>query len=272
MIKRTAQRAKLTAAAWGKSQDDNGWFKVKAAGDDGKAEIMIYDVIGWPFVEADAFLNELDKIDAPKIKVRINSPGGDVFDGTAIYNALQDHPAKIETSVEGLAASMASIIALAGDERTIYRNAQYMIHNAWSIVGGDYKEMEREAELLKSISAQMAETYAGKTGIKQADVQTMMDETTWMTGDKAVSQCFMTSAKTAGSASARFNLSMYANAPEATEPNKRDLERSLMQDAGLSRSQARHLLQGGFDSLTTQDAGNDEAVTAVNNLILQLKG
>lgn len=272
MIKRTAQRAKLTAAAWGKSLDEREWYSVKAADDNGKAEIKIFDVIGWPFVEADAFLNELDRIDANEIKVRINSPGGDVFDGTAIYNALEDHPAKIITSVEGLAASMASVIALAGDDRHIYKNAQYMIHNAWTIVGGDYKELEKEATLLKSISAQMAETYAGKTGLKQADIQLMMDDTTWMTGDIAVSQGFMTTAKKAGGTTARFNLSMFENAPTATEPTKRDLERSLMQDAGLTRSQARHLLQGGFESLTTQDAGNDEAITAVNNLINKLKG
>lgn len=266
-MKKSAKRAASIAAFWGKELKQKDWYGFKAADDNGQAEIRIYDVIGWPFVEADAFLADLDNLQADSIKVKINSPGGDVFDGTAIYNALADHPANVITSVDSLAASMASIIALAGDERRIYKNAQYMIHNAWSFAGGDYKEFEKEAELLKQISAQMAETYAEKTGKKQADIQLMMDDTTWMTGAKAVELGFMTSAITAGGTSARFDTSMFKNAPAGQDPTKKDLERLLTRNAGLSRQKARILLQNGFNGISMSDSVEDEQIGALNNLI-----
>ncbi|MFK5949268.1 MAG: Clp protease ClpP [Methylococcales bacterium] len=271
-MNRTNKLAAAVASYWGKDlKQDKSWYSMKGADDNGNAEIKIYDVIGWPFIDAETFLNDLSRMQADTIKVKINSPGGDVFDGTAIYNALADHPAKIITSVEGIAASMASIIALAGNERVIYKNAQFMIHNAWTIAWGDYNDLEKSAELVKSISGQMAETYADKTGKSQKEIQQLMDETTWFTGEESVDFGFMTKAVTAGSTSARFDLSMFENAPQASDPTKRDIERVLTQDAGLSRSQARLLLQGGFESLTKQDAGDDAAVNAVNNLINNLK-
>ena len=271
-MNRSNKNASAIASFWGKDVKDKDWYSIKAADDDGRAEIKISAVIGWPFIDAETFLNDLSRIDASEITVKINSPGGDVFDGTAIYNALADHKAKIITSVDSIAASMASVIALAGDERRIYKNANFMIHNAWSIVLGDYKELEKEAVVLKSISGQMAETYADVSGKPQAEIQKLMDDTTWFTGTQAVDFGFMTDAVTAGSASAKFDLSMFDHAPKGGEPNKRDLERSLMQDAGLSRTQARKILQGGFDSLATQDAGNDAAINAVNKLINNIKG
>lgn len=270
-MKRTAKRAAAVAAFWNKDPKEKDWYGFKAADDNGQAEIRIYDVIGWPFVEADAFLGELSQLQADSIKVKINSPGGDVFDGTAIYNGLADHPAKVSTSVEGIAASMASIIALAGDERTIYRNAQYMIHNPWSIAIGDYNDFLKEAELLKSIGSQMAETYADKTGKKQADIQQWMDDETWFTGQKAVEHGFMHSTVTAGKTSARFDLSMFAHAPDSPKPTQKDLERLLTRDAGLSRQQARSLLQGGFDAIVTRDAGEDETIGALDKLINSLR-
>jgi ATP-dependent Clp protease protease subunit len=271
-MNRTASKAKAIASFWGKDAKEKDWYSIKAADTSGNAEIKIYDVIGWPFVEADAFLNDLSHMNAETITVKINSPGGDVFDGTAIYNALADHDAKIITSVEGIAASMASVIALSGDERRIYKNANFMIHNAWTIAMGDYNDLIKEAGVLKSISGQMAETYAEKTGKPQAEMQKLMDDTTWFTGQQSVDFGFMTTAITAGSASAKFNLSMFDNAPKASDPNKRDLERTLMQDAGLSRTQARQLLNGGFESLATQDAGDDEMNESVSNLIKLMTG
>ena len=270
-MNRTAKRAQAVAAFWGKDQKEKDWYAVKAATDNAPAEIRIYDVIGWPFIEADAFLNDLSKIQADSIKVKINSPGGDVFDGTVIYNALSDHPAKITTSVEGIAASMASIIALAGDERHIYKNAQYMIHNPWTFAMGDYNDLLKEAELLKSIAGQMAETYAQKTGKKQADIQALMDAETWFTGSKAVDAGFMTQTMTAGAASARFDLSMFAHAPTGQPPTQRDLERLLTRDAGLTRQQTQALLQSGFAALDMRESAEGENIEALDKLINSMR-
>lgn len=272
-MNRGRAHARAVAAFWNKDLNDRDWYEVKAADDDGNAEIRIYDVIGWPFVEADQFLNELDSLQADNIKIRINSPGGSVFEGMAIYNAIADHKANIVTQVDSLAASMASIIALAGDERHIYRNAQYMIHNPWGIMLGDHRDFRHEADLLESIRDQLAEIYVQATGKKMEDIQQWMDDETWFTGAKAVEAGFMTEATTAGAANARFDLSMFGNAPESNAPTKKDLERVLTRDAGLSRTQARDLLQDGFDAITKRDAGDNTAsIAALNNLIEKIKG
>lgn len=272
-MKRNEVNARMVAGFWGKDlKEPNNWYAMNVVGD--TAEIRIYDIIGWPFVEADMFLSELSQIKQDKILVRINSPGGDVFDGTAIYNALKDHPAQITTRIEGIAASMASVIALAGDadKRQIAKSASYMIHNPWSFYAGDYRDAEKAADLMKRLAGSMAEIYAEATGKTKADVQTMMDEETWFFGGEAVDAGFISGLSDKGAAqTAKFDLSMFAHAPKATEPTKRDLERTLTQDAGLSRSQARQLLQGGFDSLATQDAGDDAAVQAVTDLLNKLK-
>ncbi len=268
-MNRTPQRAAMVAAFWKKDLQANDWYKVNAADDDGRAEIRIYDVIGWPFVEADQFLSDLSAIQADQIRVRINSPGGDVFDGTAIYNALADHPAKITTSVEGIAASMASIIALAGDEREIYKNAHYMIHNPWTFTWGDYNDLQKEADLLKRIGATMAQTYAEKTGKSQQEIQSWMDDETWFIGQEAVDNGFATAIAGTGSASARFDLSVFAHAPQAAEPTKKNLERILTRDAGMTRSQALQLLQGGFESVGMSDSGDDHtgAIETIDKIL-----
>ncbi|WP_417536109.1 head maturation protease, ClpP-related [Methylophaga sp.] len=268
---RSRAQARAVAAYWNKDLNDRDWYSVKAADDDGKAEIRIYDVIGWPFVEAEQLLSELDNLQASNIKVRINSPGGSVFEGMAIYNAFADHKANITTQVDSLAASMASIIALAGNERLIYRNAQYMIHNPWTIMIGDHRDLYKEAEFLETIRDQLAEIYVNVSGKKLADIQQMMDEETWLTGAKAVEAGFMTKATTAGAGNARFDLSMYDHPPQSNEPTKKDLERALTRDAGLTRTQALSVLQKGFDGLSTRDAGENETLNAVLNLSKKFK-
>lgn len=271
-MNRGRAHARAVAAFWNKDLNDRDWYDIKAADDDGVAEIRIYDVIGWPFIEADQFLSELESLQASTIKIRINSPGGSVFEGMSIYNAIAEHSAKIITQVDSLAASMASVIALAGDERRIYRNAQYMIHNPWGIMLGDHRDFRHEADLLESIRDQLAEIYVDASGNSMKEIQQWMDDETWFSGAKAKEAGFMTEATTAGAANARFDLSMFGHAPENSAPNKRDLERTLTQDAGLSRTQARQLLQGGFDSLTTQDASYEAETEAAKNLINALRG
>src|SRR3954469_2359119 len=119
--------------------DGNKWYSIVAKSAD-EADVMIYDIIGWE-TTAKQFVTDLKALDAKTINLRINSPGGDVFEGVAIYTALKEHPAKVITHVDGLAASMASIIMLAGDEVHIAKNAFVMIHNAWSWATGDAAEL-----------------------------------------------------------------------------------------------------------------------------------
>jgi len=258
MKPRNERLARAVADFWGKSlgPEDREWYSISAVDGAGAAEIRIYDVIGWPFIDANTFVGELNALQASDITVRINSPGGDVFDGTAIYNALAAHPAKVTTRIEGLAASMASVIAMAGDTVEIAKNAYLMIHNPWTFAMGDHVSLAQEADLLQRIAATLAQVYADKTGLKPEDVQALMDAETWYIGQEAVDAGLSDRLTNQGSASARFDLSIFNHAPETpAEPTKRDLERVLTQDAGLSRSMARALLQSGFDAITTRDAG-----------------
>lgn len=209
---RNARNAEAVAAFWGKSLVDKDWYAIKQDGN--TAEILIYDVIGWPFIDANQFVRDLNAITADNITVGINSPGGDVFDGTAIYNALKNHPATITTRIDGIAASMASIIALTGDTIQIADNAYYMMHNAWGFTMGDYRDHKKAADLLDRITETLAATYVERTGKSMKDVRTMLDDETWLIGQELVDAGLADQLIPKSDASANFNLEMYNNVPE----------------------------------------------------------
>ncbi|AVP67324.1 hypothetical protein C7H75_04785 [Prescottella equi] len=129
-MNRTHRRA---PAAQGGQQRE--WYTIRNADTtDTPAEVLIYDEIGsswWGGVSAKSFAKDLSAVEATDITVRLNSPGGDVFEGIAILNALRNHKARITVYVDGIAASAASFIAMAGDEIVMCRNAEMMIHDAW---------------------------------------------------------------------------------------------------------------------------------------------
>jgi ATP-dependent Clp endopeptidase proteolytic subunit ClpP len=159
-------------------------LEVKALAD-GSVEILIYDEIGYWGVTAKDFATTLAGITASTINVRINSPGGDVFDGLAIYNSLKAHPATINTFVDGWAASAASFIMLAGDTVTMAENSLVMIHNAWGFGIGNAKDMRALAEVLDKIDGQIAAIYSGKSGKDVTACLDAMAAETWFTAPEA---------------------------------------------------------------------------------------
>jgi ATP-dependent Clp protease, protease subunit len=175
------------------------------------AEIWLYEQVGESFwgegVSAKSFQKELTalgKVD--KINLHINSPGGDVFDGFTIYNLLAQHPARVVVDIDGLAASIASIIAMAGDEIRIASNAMMMIHNPHGMAMGDDREMQRVAGLLQQIKVSLVDTYAARTNQPANKLEAWMDEETWMTADTAVQQGFADVVSAEQRVSACFNL------------------------------------------------------------------
>lgn len=154
---REKMRARLPQAS-GRS-----WYEIRNAEGD-VATVRIYDEISYWGISADDFARELEKITAAKIEVQINSPGGNVFDGLAIYNALRMHPAEVTTRVDGIAASIASVIAQAGDHRIIVKSAQMMIHEAWGMAIGSAQEMRDFADLLDQQNDVIAGIYADRAG------------------------------------------------------------------------------------------------------------
>jgi len=274
MSYRTPRNAELVARAWGKSLEKDEWFKVSIA-DDGMPEIRIYDVIGWPFIDAESFLGELDGIKASEARMRINSPGGDVFDGTAIANAVAKHPTKFHVEIEGIAASMASVIALAGETVSIADNAWFMIHNPWTFMLGDYNDLRKEADLLERMSGVMAESYQKKSGNKTEDIKTWMDEETWFSGKEAVEAGFADNVTGEMGESAKFNTSLFGKTPDDIQraahnlnPSKRDAERSL-RDVGFSHSEAKAIVAG---IKSQRDVDEDECKAIILKSIQTLKG
>lgn len=196
------------------------------ARDNDTTEINLYDEIGgWFGINAKQFREMLDGITTPNIILNINSPGGDVFDGIAIYNDLLAHKSYVVVRVTGLAASAASIIAMAGDKVEIAENAFFMIHNAWSVAVGDARVMSARANLLKKIDAGLAETYAARTGGDVDDIKEQMDEETWLTASEAIEQgfadsTFNTDDSEEAEAKAAFDLSPFKNVPKALQPRR----------------------------------------------------
>lgn len=149
------------------------------------AEMLIYSEIGYWGITAQDFKTALDGITASTINVRINSPGGDVFDGLAIYNSLKAHPATINTFVDGWAASAASFIMLAGDTVSMAENSMAMIHKAWGIGVGNADDMTALAGVLSKIDGQIAGMYAAKTGKTPDECLASMAAETWFTASEA---------------------------------------------------------------------------------------
>jgi ATP-dependent protease ClpP protease subunit len=165
---------------------------------DGTLELLCYELIGedvWTGdgVTAKLVKQQLDQ--APQcsdILLRINSPGGDVFEAIAIVNLLRSQKKPIEVRVDGLAASAASIIAMAGDKIIMAPNAMMMIHNAWTFCVGEAAELRRTADELEKISGVIAGTYVRRTKHQLSEITAMMDAETWMTADEALTGGFAT--------------------------------------------------------------------------------
>lgn len=154
------------------------------------AELLIYDVIGRDFwgegVDATGVINFLaEQDDDAEIHVRINSPGGSAFDGAAIYNVLAQNDRRVVVHIDGLAASAASLVAMAGDEIRMASNAIMMIHNASGITVGTAADHEKSIEMLRTVDESMAKAYAARGGLGLPDVKEIMDAETWMGAEEA---------------------------------------------------------------------------------------
>lgn len=164
-----------------------------------EAEIIIYAGIGqswWgedTMISAKQFSDELKKIPETvnTLNVRINSPGGDVFDGIAIYNRLKQHKAKKVIYIDGLAASIASIIALAGDEIKMGEGALYMIHLPWTFAVGDRTDLDNTVSRLMDIEEQMLGIYSRKTKMDKSELRPLLEAETWMSADEALEKGFV---------------------------------------------------------------------------------
>ncbi len=160
------------------------WYRITNLAD--SAEVVIYEEIGWWGTTAASFMDELKQITAGRITLRLNSPGGDVFDGVAIMNVLRSHPAAITTQVDGLAASIASVIALAGDRIVMQPGSTMMIHDASGMCYGQAPDMRELADMLDRHSDNIASLYAERAGGTVAEWRERMRGESWFSAEEAV--------------------------------------------------------------------------------------
>jgi ATP-dependent protease ClpP protease subunit len=206
----------------------SGYRVVRNARADG-GEIYLYGMIGsggWfsdgSEISAAQFQKDLKALGPIKtLDVGINSEGGDVFDGKTIYTLLQQHPAKVTVHVDGLAASAASFIAMAGDVIEIAESAFMMIHQASAIARGCASDLRKTADLLDAVDGTMADVYAARSKCPAADVKQMMADETWMDGKTAVARGFADSlVPNMAVAAAVRDATKFRHLPAALRPNR----------------------------------------------------
>lgn len=203
-----------------------------SVGSDGVLEMLVYEQIGLDYwdgsgVTAKSVKQQIDQAGLfSSIRVRINSPGGDAFEGVAIGNLLKSTGKPVNTIIDGIAASAASIIAMAGSTITMPPNAMMMIHKAWSFAMGNSDDLRKSAATLDQVDGAIAQTYVDRTGKPMADVMDMMTAETWMSAQKCLDEGFCTTIAdpteeepVAMAMARRFKaLARYAKVPGSLKP------------------------------------------------------
>ena len=191
----------------------NNWYEIRNSAD-GETEIAIYDEIGGWGITAKAFRDSLARLgDTENIHLRIHSPGGSITEGNAIYNALKERKGAVRVSIDGIAASMATVVAMAGAPVSMAKNALFMIHNPFVCAMGDAEEMRKMADVMDKMKASIVTAYADKTKLSDKKLSDMMDEETWLTAQEAKDFGFIDSIhdETKDDDAKDFDLSRFKN-------------------------------------------------------------
>ena len=195
------------------------WYNIQnKAGE--TADIYIFDEIGTYGVTAQDFISDIKDLKDTPINLRINSIGGDVFDGMAMYNVIKRREAKTTVYIEGIAASIATIIALGADEVIMAENSLFMIHNAWGGAMGEAKDMRKTAATLEKISGELTDIYMKKTGLSYEVLAEMMDEETWLNAQEAYDFGFVDTISDSIKVAAKYDVSKFKNITQEEIQNK----------------------------------------------------
>lgn len=162
-----------------------------------ETDIMIFgDITSWPWMESDvssySLSKQIAKLESDTINIHLNSYGGEVGEGLAIYNALKQHKAKVITRCDGFACSIASVIFMAGDERIMSNASMLMVHNPWTYTEGNAQELRKTAEDLDKMSQASVNAYMEAVSITEDEVRQLLDDETWLTPAEALEYGFAT--------------------------------------------------------------------------------
>jgi len=225
-------------------------YEVMAKSDD--ATILIYDEIGPWGIDAQKIVTDMQSIKVKCLNVRFNSIGGSVFDGVTIQGAIKRNESKQKIAhIDGLAASIATIIMLGADRIVAAENSMIMIHQPWSMVAGDAATMRKEAEVLDKVTESIIDQYVIKTGKSRDQIKEWMDAETWFSAKEALENGFIdeiVGSKLKNESLNLFDLSIFTNVPKnigLMSPTIRDCEQAL-RDAGCSANRAKEILAVGY--------------------------
>ncbi len=253
------------------------WYALEVH--DQVAEISIFDEIGGWGIPVAEFKRAFDQVrDQPELRLLINSPGGNVFDGMAMYNLLASVRSKLDVEVLGIAASIASVVALAGRKLTMGEGSYLMIHNPWALVVGDAEAMRETAEVLEKMGGELANIYAARSSLTKDEVLGKMDAETWFTASEAVEAGLADDiVRHAEVAALAFDLGRYnyrhvpggiratARAEDRSAVTERFVERAL-REAGCSRSTAELIASHGVRALRQGEPGAEQGEPGVPGL------
>jgi ATP-dependent protease ClpP protease subunit len=196
----------------------NGKVRMETTGNE--TTMYLYDAIGdWYGLSAKDFIQELSGVTADTLHLRINSPGGDVFEARAIATALSQCKKNIIAHIDGVCASAATYVALAANTVEMAQGSFFMIHQAWSLCMGNSGEMMAMADLLDKIDGSIVNDYQKKCGMDVSDIQKMMKNETWMTADEALANGFIDSIYDGETVENSWNLSAYEKTPDTLKEN-----------------------------------------------------
>lgn len=250
----------------------------------GNGELIIHGVIGsWGLTALDV-IETLAAYKGKQVDAYIQSPGGNMFEGVAIYHAFKRHNGKVITHVDGAAGSAASVAFLGGHERRMPENTFLMIHNPWNGVEGDATKLREVADALEKFEGMMANIYSSETGIPEDEIRQMMKDTTWFTAAESLEKGFAThvdSAVQVAALAGDFSANCHLKIPEALDnkitkeslPDIQSLKEfeQLLCDVGGCSNGAAKALVASAKQIIARDAVNDESAQQAINLLNTFK-
>ncbi len=260
------------------------WYNIKNLSET-SAEVVIYDEIGAWGIDSKSFIEEVKTITASDVLLRINSPGGSVIDGLAIHDAIKRMPQKVTARIEGLAASIASVIALGADEVLMSENSLFMIHNVWGGETGGAKEMRKAADLMDKMGDRLVNIYVSKTGKEESEIREWMNDETWFTADEALEAGFINNVEEPIALAAKFNvdklnyknkslvIDMFNNSNNQ-KSNKMEKQfedlKAFISDLFVAKAETKEVKILDNKEVNAKMTELEEAITASNNTIAEL--
>jgi len=243
------------------------WFSIQGKATDAVAEVYIFDEIGAYGITAQDFISEMKEYKDTPVNLRINCIGGDVFDGMAMYNIIKKREAKTTAYIEGIAASMGSVIALAADEVVMAENSLFMIHNAWGGAMGEAEDMRKTASILEKISGEIANIYERKTRLSLNRIIEMMDKETWLNAKEAYELGFIDLISDSIKVAAKYDVSKFKNITTEQIHNKLNINVNNKKMTEELKNWFNNKVDEIVNSVKGADNKSEDVVTEVNVML-----